>query len=304
MLGVVLREQFRSGRTQLHGHQLVALRLDPAKHLPDLSASYTVGLDEDEGAFKCHNGEGTGYGCPTMTEADRHAVVIEDDPDVRDLLCQLLRQSGFQVIEAATGADGIRATREADPDLVTLDLNLPDFDGIEVCRRIRELTEAYIVMLTARPDEIDRLVGLETGADDYLTKPFSPRELRARVAAMMRRPRMRVTAPVEAANEHEVLRHGDLEVDVDGRLATLHGKELDLTRTEFELLTTLLSGPKRVWPRESLLRAVWGNSWDSDGHLVEVHMGNLRRKLGDDPRNGRYIKTVRGVGYRLGNPAT
>jgi two-component system OmpR family response regulator len=236
-----------------------------------------------------------------MTETERRAVVIEDDDDVRSLLTQLLRQSGFLVTEAASGADGVRAVREADPDLVTLDLNLPDLDGIEVCRRIREITEAYIVMLTARPDEIDRLVGLETGADDYLTKPFSPRELRARVAAMMRRPRARTsTAAATEDQGPDMLRHGDLEVDVQGRLATLEGQELDLTRTEFELLVTLLSGPKRVWPRESLLRAVWGNSWDSDGHLVEVHMGNLRRKLGDDPRNGRYIRTVRGVGYRLG----
>jgi two-component system, OmpR family, response regulator len=252
-----------------------------------------------------------------MTDPERRAVVIEDDADVRALLTQLLRQSGFQVTEAASGADGVRAVREVDPDLVTLDLNLPDFDGIEVCRRIREVSEAYVVMLTARPDEIDRLVGLETGADDYLTKPFSPRELRARVAAMMRRPRVRAgtsstTGPTTGSSTvlgdesegHDVLRHGDLEVDVQGRLALLGGRELDLTRTEFELLVTLLNGPKRVWPRESLLRAVWGNSWDNDGHLVEVHMGNLRRKLGDDPRSGRYIRTVRGVGYRLGSAPT
>ena len=239
-----------------------------------------------------------------MSELDRRAVVIEDDEDVRTLLTQLLQQAGFDVTAADNGAAGIRAVREVDADLVTLDLNLPDLDGIEVCRRIRDVSEAYIVMLTGRPDEIDRLVGLETGADDYLTKPFSPRELRARVAAMMRRPRTRLstgTAPAPADGDgHEVLRHGDLEVDIEGRMVLLEGKELDLTRTEFDLLATLLSGPRRVWPRESLLRAVWGNDWGSDGHLVEVHMGNLRRKLGDDPRNARYIRTVRGVGYRLG----
>jgi DNA-binding response OmpR family regulator len=241
-----------------------------------------------------------------MTDLERRAVVIEDDADVRALLTQLLQQAGFEVTQAETGQAGVRAVREKDPDLVTLDLNLPDLDGIEVCRRIREVSEAYIVMLTGRPDEIDRLVGLETGADDYLTKPFSPRELRARVAAMMRRPRMRgaaLAAPAAPTAEPEdsgVLRHGDLEVDVDGRIVLLEGKELDLTRTEFDLLATLLSGPRRVWQRDSLLRAVWGNDWGSDGHLVEVHMGNLRRKLGDDPRNARYIRTVRGVGYRLG----
>jgi DNA-binding response OmpR family regulator len=233
-------------------------------------------------------------------ETPRCAVIIEDDPDIRDLVGELLRQSGFEVIEAPTGAEGINRVREAEPDVVTLDLNLPDLDGIEVCRRIREITDAYVVMLTARPDEIDRLMGLEIGADDYLTKPFSPRELRARIAAMLRRPRMygdRAGSPAASP----VVRHGDLEVDVEARVASLSGTELELTRTEFDLLVTLLSGPRRVWPRESLLREVWGTDWVSDGHLVEVHMGNLRRKLGDDPRSGRFVRTVRGVGYRLGN---
>jgi DNA-binding response OmpR family regulator len=241
-----------------------------------------------------------------VTEHDRAAVVIEDDPDVRALLVELLQQSGFSVTDCSAGTDGLRAVRDRDPDLVTLDLNLPDLDGIEVCRRLRETSEAYVIMLTARPDEIDRLVGLETGADDYLTKPFSPRELRARVAAMMRRPRRRATAaaPEQAApapaDQSEIMRLGELEVDLEGRLAHLSGSELPLTRIEFDLLATLLSGPRRVWPRETLLRTVWGTEWAGDGHLVEVHMGNLRRKLGDDPRNGRYIRTVRGVGYRLG----
>src|SRR6201994_219648 len=244
-----------------------------------------------------------------MSDLERRAVVIEDDADVRALLTQLLQQSGFEVTEAETGAAGVRAVREVEADLVTLDLNLPDLDGIEVCRRIREVSEAYIVMLTGRPNEIDRLVGLETGADDYLTKPFSPRELRARVAAMMRRPRRRNTAapaappPAPAPDQSEIMRLGELEVDLEGRLAHLSGSELPLTRIEFDLLATLLSGPRRVWPRETLLRTVWGTEWAGDGHLVEVHMGNLRRKLGDDPRNGRYIRTVRGVGYRLGTGA-
>ena len=244
-----------------------------------------------------------------MSEHDRDAVVIEDDPDVRALLVELLQQSGFAVTDCSAGADGLRAVRERDPDLVTLDLNLPDLDGIEVCRRLRESSEAYVIMLTARPDEIDRLVGLETGADDYLTKPFSPRELRARVAAMMRRPRRRNTAAAapppaaSAQDQSEIMRLGELEVDLEGRLAHLSGSELPLTRIEFDLLATLLSGPRRVWPRETLLRTVWGTEWAGDGHLVEVHMGNLRRKLGDDPRNGRYIRTVRGVGYRLGTGA-
>jgi DNA-binding response OmpR family regulator len=238
-----------------------------------------------------------------VSEHDRRAVVIEDDPDVRSLLAELLQQSGFTVTDCGSGGEGLRAVRELDPDLVTLDLNLPDLDGIEVCRRLRETTEAYVIMLTARPDEIDRLVGLETGADDYLTKPFSNRELRARVAALMRRPRRRVAAPVTEMRPepegNEVLKLGPLEVDLEGRLAHLEGQELPLTRIEFDLLATLLSGPRRVWPRETLLRTVWGTEWAGDGHLVEVHMGNLRRKLGDRRGQVRFVETVRGVGYRL-----
>jgi DNA-binding response OmpR family regulator len=182
-----------------------------------------------------------------------------------------------------------------------LDLNLPDLDGMEVCRRIREVSDAYIIMLTGRPDEIDRLLGLETGADDYLTKPFSPRELRARVGAMMRRPRRRTAEPSAPEDSPAVLRHGELQVDVEGRVAKVGDQEIELTRTEFDLLATLLSAPRRVWSRDTLLRTVWGTDWVNDGHLVEVHMGNLRRKLGDDPRSGKYIRTVRGVGYRLGS---
>jgi DNA-binding response OmpR family regulator len=232
---------------------------------------------------------------------DRRALVVEDDPDIRALLGELLGQSGFSVTEVGDGAAALGALAEQEPDLVTLDLNLPDLDGIEVCRRIRQTSDAYVIMLTARPDEIDRLVGLETGADDYLTKPFSRRELRARVAAMMRRPRRRgEPAPAPAGEEHEVLSVEALTVDVDARTAVLDGAELDLTRTEFDLLVVLLRGPRRVWSREALLRLVWGSDWVGDGHLVEVHMGNLRRKLGDDPRHGRFVRTIRGVGYRLG----
>jgi DNA-binding response OmpR family regulator len=237
-----------------------------------------------------------------VSEPSRRAVVIEDDADVRALLTELLQQSGFEVAEAAGGAEGIRLVREGDADLITLDLNLPDLDGIEVCRRIRETSEAYIVMLTGRPDEIDRLVGLETGADDYLTKPFSPRELRARVAAMMRRPRRRepVAPPAEgqAANSG-VLRHGGLEVDVEGRMALLDGVELDLTRTEFDLLAALASRPGRVLQRETLLREVWQTDWEGNLRLVEAHMSNLRRKLVAAGLNSPEIRTVRGVGYRL-----
>ena len=229
-------------------------------------------------------------------------MVGEDDPDISMLQRDVLEMAGFTVHEAANGRDGIHLVRLVTPDLVTLDLGLPDVDGITVCRTIREFTDAYVLMITARTDEIDRLLGLEIGADDFVDKPFSPREIQARVTALFRRPRGlgaagRAQAPAEG--EHQVVRHGELEVDLDGRIATLAGTELPLTRIEFDLLATMLGAPRRVWTRENLLRTVWGAQWVGDDHLVEVHVGNLRRKLGDDARTARWIRTVRGVGYRL-----
>jgi DNA-binding response OmpR family regulator len=234
-----------------------------------------------------------------VDDQGRRALVVEDDADLGVLLVEVLSQAGFAVQTTAFGRDALSLVKRADPDLVTLDLGLPDLDGVEVCRQLRAAgSEAYVIMLTARDDEIDRLIGLEIGADDYLSKPFSPRELRARAMAMMRRPR-RVessTMPGRPA----IMRFGALSVDLDSRVALLGEEELDLTRTEFDLLATLVSGPRRVWTRESLLNRVWGTDWTRDAHLIEVHVGNLRRKLGDDSRSGQWIRTVRGVGYRLG----
>lgn len=231
------------------------------------------------------------------TTADRRALVVEDDADIRELIALTLTSQGFEVSSAADGREAVELARRDDPDVVTLDLGLPGFDGIEACRRIREFSDAYIVMVTARNEEVDRLIGLETGADDFLGKPFSPRELKARVNAMFRRPRR--GAAVEGEPGSEVLRHGPLAVDVDGRRALRDGEELALTRTEFDLLTELMRTPSRVWSREALLRSVWGNEWVNDTHLVEVHIGNLRRKLDDGTGEGRLIRTVRGVGYRM-----
>lgn len=247
---------------------------------------------------------------------ERSALVVEDDEDIRSLIEFTLGTQGFVVTSVGTGLDAVEAVRTGDPDLVTLDLGLPGIDGIETCRRIRELSDAYVVMITARDDEIDRLLGLETGADDFLSKPFSVRELKARVNALFRRPRRGYGAPVSGSPEaattasgsatphaipdHEVLEHGPLRVDVEGRRAFRNADELSLTRTEFDLLTELMRTPARVWTREALLRSVWGTEWASDTHLVEVHIGNLRRKLGaDDEAAGTLIKTVRGVGYRM-----
>lgn len=253
---------------------------------------------------------------PSVSQAEqdeRRAVVVEDDEDIRSLIEFTLTTQGFVVRSVETGLDGVEAVRDFDPDLVTLDLGLPGIDGIETCRRIREITDAYVVMITARDDEIDRLLGLETGADDFLSKPFSVRELKARVNALFRRPRRGVgaagpapasaqasaPAPAVAVPDHEVLEHGPLRVDVDGRRVFKAAAELSLTRTEFDLLTELMRTPARVWTREALLRSVWGTDWASDTHLVEVHIGNLRRKLGEGSGQPKFIKTVRGVGYRM-----
>ena len=238
------------------------------------------------------------------------AVVIEDDEDIRALVQAVLEQRGLQVVTAATGEVGLELVRQRNPDLVTLDLGLPDIDGFEVCRRIRGMSDAYVIMLSARADEVDQLVGLEIGADDYITKPFSPRDLRARVGAMLRRPRSGAptsqagsapaspTEPPPAADPAAEAPAHRLTVDEESRLAVLDGTELTLTRTEFDLLAALFGQPRRVWTREALLRTVWKTEWVKDTHLVEVHVGNLRRKLGDE----EWIRTVWGVGYRFGQP--
>ncbi|MDN5896218.1 MAG: response regulator transcription factor [Nocardioides sp.] len=243
---------------------------------------------------------------------ERSALVIEDDADIRGLIEYTLSAKGFEVSSVADGKAGVEEARALDPDLITLDLGLPQLDGIEVCRRIREFSDAYIIMVSAREDEIDRLIGLEIGADDYLTKPFSPRELGVRATTMLRRPRRATprgaepVAPVAAtsapaASDNELREHGSIKIDVDAREAFLDGREMVLTRTEFDLLAVLMGRPSVVWSRETLLRLVWGNEWGGDTHLVEVHMGNLRKKLGGSSR--KLIRTVRGVGYRLENPA-
>jgi DNA-binding response OmpR family regulator len=230
-----------------------------------------------------------------VPEAARRAVVVEDDPDIRELITHTLTDLGLEVTAVETGPDGVAAVRAVNPDLVTLDLGLPGIDGIEVCRQIRESSDAYIIMVTARSDEIDRLLGLETGADDFMPKPFSLRELQARVNAMFRRPRPSVPTGNDRA---VVLSYSGLRVDVSARRAYREDEEVLLTRTEFDLLTELMRTPTKVVTREELLKAVWGTPWVGDTHVVEVHVGNLRRKLG----GSRYIRTVRGVGYRMEEP--
>jgi DNA-binding response OmpR family regulator len=229
----------------------------------------------------------------------RKALVVEDAADVCLLLRETLRQAGFDAVGAATGAQGLKLAADLQPDLVTLDLSLPDMDGVEVCRRLRSATNAYIIMLTARAEETDRLVGLEMGADDYMVKPFSPRELRARVGAMFRRPRLADPGAEQAAPA--LLQFGELAVDRESHQVTLADRPVALTRTEFELLVAFMTRPRRVWERETLARHVWRTDWPGDDHVIDVHVANLRRKLGDDAKTGRWVQTVRGVGYRFGS---
>lgn len=311
----------------------------------------------------------------------RVAVVIEDDLDIRYLLEQVLTQAGFSTVSTGNGEDGVRAVLAHEPLVTTLDVSLPGIDGFEVARRIRSASNTYIVMISAMGDEIDVLQGLEAGADDYIVKPFRPRELRARLGAMLRRPRSVVdgsgtvpdggqagstaqggvpdaagsagedgaldaaglavteertpgpdaetsiaegvdgtragAAEVDAAGQTAAPRdpsgswveHNGLALDPDARLAEVDGAAVDLTKTEFDLIATLLESRRRVRSKADLALALRNDAYvtthyvgDADRRNVEVHMANLRRKLGDDPNAPRFVVTVRGVGYRLTGP--
>jgi two-component system, OmpR family, response regulator len=250
-----------------------------------------------------------------MSDA-RVGLVIEDDHDIRELVRTVLTQAGFDVTVASSGAEGVLTAKTLNPDVITLDLGLPDIDGFEVSRQIREFSDAYIVMLTARTEELDTLIGLESGADDYLTKPFRPRELRARIAAMMRRPRsvpesaeaagVEASADAAAHPERGNYSHNGLELSYASRTVTVDGTEMNLTRTEFELLHALLEAGRTVRTKADLVRRLRDEDYDVGGYIseadersVEVHVGNLRKKLGDSPQKPRWLQTVRGVGYRL-----
>src|SRR6266568_3113463 len=230
-------------------------------------------------------------------QAPLRALVVDDEAPLVGLVTRYLEREGFQVRAAGDGLHAVELARTFQPEVIVLDLMLPRLDGIEACRQIRTFSDAYVVMLTARTEEVDKLVGLGVGADDYLTKPFSPRELVARIRAMLRRPR---AAPAGQAAAGPVRRLGDLVVDPAAREVHLQGRPVELTRLEFDLLEALSERPRVVLSRRQLLERVWDADWYGDDHLVDVHIANLRRKLGDDPRAPRYILTVRGVGYRMG----
>ena len=257
------------------------------------------------------------------------AVVIEDDADIRSLISQVLEQAGFAVHAASSGIEGIELVQQHQPVVTTLDVSMPGIDGFETAKRIRAVSDTYIVMLTARADEIDTLQGLQAGADDYVTKPFRPRELRARIEAMMRRPRVMASAtvtPIEAApsavaaaaaaaaastvatdEDEGWYEHRGLRLHPEMRISTVDGTDVDLTRSEFDILADLMSSGRRVVGKDELAlmlrgeRYARGNEFVSehDVRAIEVHIANLRRKLGESAANPRWIETIRGVGYRL-----
>jgi len=224
-------------------------------------------------------------------------MVVEDEAQLAQLIGSYLERDGFEVTITHDGGQAVDTAREVDPDVIVLDLGLPTLDGIEVCRQVRTFSDAYVVMLTARSDEVDTLIGLSVGADDYVTKPFSPRELMARIHAMFRRPRATGTA---ADAQNEVRTFGPLTIEPVARDVWLDGDPVALTRTEFDLLATLSGRPRMAFSRRQLIESVWGTTWVGDEHLVDVHIGHLRRKLGDDAVEGRFVSTMRGVGYRMG----
>ena len=229
---------------------------------------------------------------------DAHILLVEDDPSIREVTALGLRAAGFTVTTAADGVEGLERWRAADPDLVLLDVMLPRLDGLEVCRAIRREATTPIVMLTARADTIDVVVGLESGADDYVRKPFEMPELVARLRAALRRHGHEADPSAE-----RVIRLGRVAIDPAGRTVERDGREIALTRTEFDLLLELARRPGQVFTRDLLLDRVWGYDYLGDSRLVDVAVGRLRAKVEDDPAEPELILTVRGAGYKAARPA-
>jgi DNA-binding response OmpR family regulator len=222
----------------------------------------------------------------------KHILVVEDEPRIAQIVRDYLERAGFKVDVATTGEEALAATRSRRPDLIVLDLGLPKVDGLDVTRVVRTYSTVPIIMLTARVDESDKLVGLELGADDYITKPFSPKELVARVRAVFRR--------VDVAPARGDLVHaGEVTLDKRRMQATIGIRQIDLTATEFDLLATLVSQPGRVFTRAQLLDAIRGEEVEAFDRAIDAHVKNVRRKLEPDPHNPRYLLTVHGVGYKF-----
>jgi len=222
---------------------------------------------------------------------------VDDEPSLVRAVAGYLEHDGFVVTTAPDGEQALAAARSDPPDVVVLDLMLPGIDGLEVCRQLRTFADAYVIMLTARSEEIDTLIGLSVGADDYMTKPFSPRELIARIRGLLRRPRM----AAGTGGNPQVRTIGELSLDPQSRQVQVGRTPVELTRTEFDLLDALTARPKLAFTRSQLIERVWGPDWVGEEHLVDIHIAHIRAKLGDDPATERYVRTVRGVGYRMGS---
>jgi len=219
-------------------------------------------------------------------------LVVDDDPTIAEMLTMVMEREGFDTVVVDDGLEAVKAAERENPDLILLDLMLPGMGGVDVCRTVRETSAVPIIMLTAKTDTVDVVLGLESGADDYVTKPFKPKELVARVRARLRR---------QEDSPSETLEVGDLTIDVPGHAVFRDGKEISLTPLEFDLLHTLASRPKQVFSRDELLEKVWGYQHTSDTRLVNVHVQRLRSKIELDPENPQIVLTVRGVGYKTGD---
>lgn len=264
-----------------------------------------------------------------MNNVDRQktAVIIEDDPEIRAVVVEVFESAGLRTIAVDNGIDGVEAVKTHQPSVTTLDINLDGIDGFETARRIRSISSTFIIMLSGLSEEADVVLGLGAGADEYVVKPFRPRELRARIEAALRRPRIENTVAISTSEPAEAepartdlspsapvatpssesdqwVAHRDLRLNVATRTALVADEEIDLTRTEFDLLATMVRAPRRVWGRDVLMRTVWGDGWAADEHLVEVHVGNMRRKLAKAGGGASFIRTVRGVGYRMEEPGS
>ncbi|HEY3961854.1 MAG TPA: response regulator transcription factor [Gaiellaceae bacterium] len=230
-----------------------------------------------------------------MPEPSPTILLVDDEDAVRRVLAFPLEKDGYEVVQAADGQDALEKFSEHDVDLVVLDIMLPRLDGLEVCKRLRATSSVPIIMLTARDDELDKVLGLELGADDYITKPFSIREFRSRVRALLRRARQ--MSP--SAAESERIERDGLVIDVPRRTVTVRGEAVQLTYVEFELLRTLAASPGRVFSRRMLLESLWRSADYRDPRTIDVHIRHLREKLEAEPRTPEFILTVRGVGYRF-----
>jgi DNA-binding response OmpR family regulator len=231
--------------------------------------------------------------------ADRSAriLLVDDEQPIQTLLSYPLRRDGYEVVQATDGREALDRFEEEPFDLVVLDLMLPKIDGLEVCRRLRSRSSVPIIMLTAKSEEIDKVVGLELGADDYITKPFSLREFSSRIKAALRRAEM--SRPAETQPDEAPLVVGELRIDFPKRSVRVRGAEAQLTFVEFEILATLARAPGRVFTRDMLLARMWGDSAYRDPRTIDVHIRHLREKLERDPKDPEYLHTVRGVGYRF-----